>query len=257
MFAKLETSIKGEMATLHKDLNHILRRVEGREEQLDVQAVTIKDLKEQMVRLQRDQRDAMYRLEDQENRNRRKNLRIRGVPDMQGEDLQVKMDKIFGHLLGLKETEKIKFERVHRVRKPATLAAEISRDIIARFHYFQDKEQIWQSLKNKQPIKYEESILQIFPDLSAETLARRRTLKPLLEHLKLNNIQYSWGFPACLTGRKEGRSATLRYPEDMAIFCDRLNIPLVEIPSWWEAQNNTSTMEEQRWHPIRRKNKRN
>lgn len=111
---------------------------------------------------------------------------------MQGEDLQVKMDKIFGPLLGLTKTENIKFERVHRVRKSATLAAEI----IARFHYSQDKEQIWQSLKNKQPLKYKESTLQIFPDLSAETLARRRILKPLL---KLNNIQYSWGFPACLT----------------------------------------------------------
>lgn len=135
---------------------------------------------------------------------------------------------------------------MHRVRKPATLAAEIPRDIIARFHYFQDKEQIWQSLKNKQPIKHEESILQIFPDPSAETLARRRTLKPLLEHLKLNNIQYSWSFPACLIRRKEGQLATLKYPEDTATFCDRLDIPLVEIPGWWEAQNNTPTMEEQR-----------
>lgn len=222
---------------------------------MDLQAVAINELKDQMAGLQKDHRCTLYRLEDQENRNRRKNLRIRGVPDIQGEDLQAKMDNIFGHMLGLTETEKnnLFLERVHRVRKPAALAAEIPRDIIARFHYFQDKEQIWVNLTNKQLIKYEKSTLQRFPDLAAKTLARRRILKPLLEHLKLNNIQYSWGFPACLTGRKEGQSATLRYPEDMAFFCNRLDIPLVEIPGWWEAQNNTLPMEEQRWQPITKK----
>lgn len=188
MFARLESSIKGEMATLHDDLNQILRRVEGTEEQLDSQRSDIDVLKDQMAELKREHRYTLYRLEDQENRNRRKNLRIRRVPDRLEEDLQEIMDKIFGHRLGLTGTEKIKFERVHRIRKPAGLAAETPRDIIARFHNFQDKEQIWVSLKNKQPIKYEENILQIFPDLAVETLARRRTLKSLLEQLKLNNI---------------------------------------------------------------------
>lgn len=38
--------------------------------------------------LQIEQRNMAYRLEDQENRNRRKNLRIRGLSElMQGEDL--------------------------------------------------------------------------------------------------------------------------------------------------------------------------
>lgn len=105
MFAKLESSYKGEMATLHEDLNHSLRRVESTEDQLDLQTTAIKDLKEQMAGLQKEQRDIMYRLEDQENWNRRKNLRIRGVPDTQ-EDMQIKMDKIFRQMLGLTETEK-------------------------------------------------------------------------------------------------------------------------------------------------------
>lgn len=127
-------------------------------------------------------------------------------------------------MLGLSETDKIKFERVHRVRKPAELAGEILRDVIARFHNFQDKEQIWPSLKFKQLVKFEETILQIFPNLAAKTLIRRRTLKPPLEHLKQNKIKYSWCFPSCLIERKEGRSATLRFPEDMAnIYCPNNN----------------------------------
>lgn len=65
-FAKLESSIKEEMATLHDDLNHMLRRVEGTEEQLDLQAVAINELKDQMAGLQKDHRYTLYRLEDME-----------------------------------------------------------------------------------------------------------------------------------------------------------------------------------------------
>lgn len=82
MFARLETSIKGEIATLHEGMNHILKRVEDAEERLVMQGDEIKRHKEQMAEMQRDQRNIMYKIEGQENRNRRKNLRIRGLPEM-------------------------------------------------------------------------------------------------------------------------------------------------------------------------------
>lgn len=67
----------------------------------------------------------LCKVEDQENCNRRKNLRIRGLPETQEEDLQDKMDKVFGPLLRRSITEKIKFERIHRIRKPVDMAREI------------------------------------------------------------------------------------------------------------------------------------
>lgn len=60
------------------------------------------------------------------------------------------------------------------------MAKETLRDVIARFHNYKDKEQIWECLKIKHPVKYEETALQIFPDMSSETFAKRRVLKPLL-----------------------------------------------------------------------------
>lgn len=52
---------------------------------------------------------------------REKNLRIQGLPDLQGEDLQEKMDKVFGHMLYLTVTDKIKFEKKFNIRKPVEL----------------------------------------------------------------------------------------------------------------------------------------
>lgn len=137
------------------------------------------------------------------------------------------------------------------MRKPAEISGEVPRDVIARFHNFQDKEKIRIYMKTSQPVKYGKSILQIFPDLAVETLARRRTLKPLLEQMKTHNIQYSWGFPACLTGRKEGRTATLRFPEDTPKFCKHFELPIIEIPGWWEKRATGGNAEElQMWQPV-------
>lgn len=199
-------------------------------------------------------RNLRYRLEDQENRSRRKNLRIRGLPEMQGEgeNLQEKVDQIFGGLIDPTENNKrIKLDRVHRIRKPAEISREAPRDVIVRFHNYQDKEKIRARLKNNQPVKYGESNLQVFPDLAIETRTRKRVLKPLLVHLKARNVQYSWGFPACLIGRKDGRLATLRFPEETQNFCQRLDIPLVEIPGWWEKMGNQDIVEDcQNWKPV-------
>lgn len=164
MFAKLETSIKGEIESLREDMNHILKRVEDVEITMDRQGAEIKGLKNQMEEIQKVQRNILYRLEDQENQNRRKNLRIRGLPEIQGEkeNIQEKMDVIFGGLINpLDTSSKIKFERVHRIRKPAEISGDVPRDVIARFHNYQDKEQIKACMKKK-------SISEILRDKSAD-----------------------------------------------------------------------------------------
>lgn len=65
----------------------------------------------------------------------------------------------------------------------------------------------------------------VFPDLTKETLERRRALKPLLDQLRGDGATYRWGFPACLIATKDGRSSTLRFPEDLPAFSHEIGIP--------------------------------
>lgn len=67
----------------------------------------------------------------------------------------------------------------------------------------------------------------MFQDLSQKTL-KRRTLKPLLAILQEYEVQYNWGFPLCLIGRKNGRTARLRFIEETSEFCKKLEIPTPE-----------------------------
>lgn len=50
------------------------------------------------------------------------------------------MDTIFGHMVKtVINTSKIKFKRIHQIRKPPEITGDVPRDVIARFHKRQVK----------------------------------------------------------------------------------------------------------------------
>lgn len=223
---KLESIIKEEILNVRSDMGHLLRRVEEAEEASSKQAKDLADLKEQVKKVQSENRALAFRLEEQENQSRRQNLRIRSIPEQQNEDLGEKMRKIFNPLLGRREDEVLRIDRVHRIRKPPHIKQDIPRDVIIKFHQYEDKEKIWKKLKGAPPLKFENKDLQIFTDLSAGTLERRRQMRPVLDLLRKANLKYSWGFPTSLIVIKEGRSFRMRYMEEMQDFCSNLGIPV-------------------------------
>lgn len=137
------------MPKIHKDMGHMLERVEKMEKRLDNHIQIIRELKEEMEALNNGKRELAYKLEDQENRNRRKNLRIRGLPEsIQGQDLMGKIQTIFNPVIG-REANPIKFERVHRIRKTKGILMETPRDVIVRFQNFGEKNLIWGNMRGK------------------------------------------------------------------------------------------------------------
>lgn len=79
-------------------------------------------------------------------------------------------------------------------------------------------------------IDLDEAVLNIYPDLSKETLERGRALRPLLNQIQSDGATYKWGFPLCLIATKNGRSSNLRFLEDLQAFCNDLNITPMELP---------------------------
>lgn len=78
---RLENSIKSEISLLRGDLGNLLERVEITEKKTDEQAQELCNLKEQTKIILQNQKKILYRIEDQENRDRRQNIRIRSVPE--------------------------------------------------------------------------------------------------------------------------------------------------------------------------------
>lgn len=137
-----------------------------------------------MKRLELAHRSSLYKLENLENRNRRNNLRIRGLPEATRDtDLEPTIRGVLNSVLGKPVIDPLRFDRVHRALRPHNLATELPRDVVCRLHYFEDKNAIMIKLRGVPNIDFEGATLNIFPDLSKETLEHRRALRPLLDQL--------------------------------------------------------------------------
>lgn len=179
-------------------------------------------------------RDLNRHIEDLDNRGRRHNLRVRGLPEaIEADRLHIEVTRLFNHLLEKPPTTHIGMERIHRALRPRGRESDPPRDVICNIIDYQLKEEILRKARNTPQISHDGADIRLFQDLSTITLQRRRELRPLLAVLRTKGIPYRWKFPFCLSASSQGRSALLRVPEDLRYFCETLDIPFTEVPEWY------------------------
>lgn len=235
-------------------MSHLLERVEETEKRQASQA--IKELQVSVKRLALAHHSSLYKLEDLENRNRRNNLRIRGLSEATKDtDLDPTIRGILNTILGKSVTDPLRFDWVHRAFRPRNLAMDLPRDVVCHLHYFEDENTIMIKLWDTPNIDFDGATLNIFPDLSKETLERRRVLNLLLDQLRGDGATYKWGFPACLIASKNGHSSTLRFPEDLPAFFCEIGTPPIDLPGLQDMIPDFSTPLDPMWRstPLKKK----
>ncbi|OCT67302.1 hypothetical protein XELAEV_18038588mg [Xenopus laevis] len=136
-------------------------------------------------------------MKDSENRNRRCNIRIRGLPDdVERPEARQLMEDLFRQLLGLDKDKPVRIERFHKVT--------------ATFH---DK-------------------IELYQDLAHSTILQRRFLKGVVDILKSRKIIYRWAYPFALVARHNGSWLQLREPSEASRFCSTLNIETPDLTEW-------------------------
>lgn len=81
---------------------------------------------------------------------RRENLKFSGISEAQNEsaaECKKKLLEIFADKLGIEHCDQIQFQRCHRLG-PKPTSPGTSRDIIARFLWFGDRQQVWNKRSN-------------------------------------------------------------------------------------------------------------
>lgn len=115
------------------------------------------------------------KLDDLENRGRRKNLRVIGIPEdsekgRPSEFMSTFFEAVFG---AGKLSRAPVIERAHRSLAPKPQPNQRPRPMIVRFHHFPIKEEILRHSRSQTQLRYKGSPIRIYPDLSAD-LARQR-----------------------------------------------------------------------------------
>lgn len=171
MLLSLEQVIKKEVSAVRSDLSRVLERVEESEQRLDRHVAAIRLLQTNTRQLAITHRMALYKTEDQKNRNRRNNIRIRGLPQAtRDDDLLPSIQGIFNTLLGLPAENFLKIDRVHRALRPRNLSSDIPRDVICRVHHYPEKELIMKKARDAASLDFDGATLSFYPGLARETL---------------------------------------------------------------------------------------
>lgn len=125
--------------------------------------------------------DLQLHLEDLEDRSRRNNLRLRGIPEATGvEDLSATVTAIFQEVMG-PSPPSVELDRVHRILGPKSPDPARPRDVLCRIHHYNQKELILRRAWEHGAVEFDGATIKILPDLSRATLLRRAMLRPLLD----------------------------------------------------------------------------
>lgn len=171
-------------------------------------------------------------LEEMEDRSRRNNLRLRGLPKATGpEDLAETVTAIFYSLLGTPPPS-LEIDRVHLTLGPKSTDPSRPRDVLCRLHRFAQKETLLHKAWDHGDIEFDGTNIQILPDLSRATLQHRAMLKPVLEAARRKGCTYRWGYPLAVILRSAQASFTLRTPADLSEFFTFIDAEPVPVPNW-------------------------
>ncbi|CAH2324623.1 Hypothetical predicted protein [Pelobates cultripes] len=147
---RLVATWQSSVAELKRDLQDIGSRtthVEAKMEDLvDAHNASTEDLKSLTDQIQK----CEAKLMDLEDRSRRSNIRLRGIPEtVLPADLPSYVHSFFKLLTPEIPTDMLLLDRLHRVPKPQHIATSLPRDVLLKAHYFHVKDLLMRRSRTK------------------------------------------------------------------------------------------------------------
>ncbi|XP_072479241.1 uncharacterized protein [Notamacropus eugenii] len=158
---------------------------------------------------------------DLENRSRRDNLKIMGLPE--SHDQKKSLDIIFHEIIKencpeiLEPEGKISIQGIHRTPPERDPKRETPRNIVAKFQSYQVKEKILQAARKKQ-FKYCGNTIRITQDLAASTLRDQRAWNRIFQKSKELGLKPRITYPAKLSIILQGKNWSFNEIEDFQAF---------------------------------------
>lgn len=166
LISAVELSCKQMVDGLREDTIALGHRVEEMEISQDDIKQAVADTQEAVKNHEEKLNSLLDQMDDQENRDRRQNIRIQGLAEVKGAmDLFQTVTGLFRQILGPQAPDVIKIDRVHRSLSYVHQNTDRPRDIVCKLHKFTMKEAIMKAARNNPRIEHEDCQIPLFPDL--------------------------------------------------------------------------------------------
>lgn len=192
--------LKADMALIRNDLQKINDRVEaaeGRistvEDQLPSMQKTLKTATLQIAAL-------LSKVDDLENRSRRSNIRLVGVPEKaEGRDPVAFLESWLSDTVGKDLLSPFfAIERSHRVPTRPLPPGAPPRPMLIKLLNFRDRDTLLRAARDKGDLSINGQRVSLFPDFSGEIQKKRMLFLDIKKRLRALGVPYSMQFPAKL-----------------------------------------------------------
>uniref|UniRef100_A0A8C5PCV1 Uncharacterized protein n=1 Tax=Leptobrachium leishanense TaxID=445787 RepID=A0A8C5PCV1_9ANUR len=229
----LRQSLAAEIQMLRGDIGGLQERLEQVENRQEAQSTTVSETAARVETHHNLLITLTRHVEDLENRGRRQNIRIRGLPEGEGSPAELGriLLRLFNFIMGREHTSHIDIERYHRALCPKGPADAPPRDVICFLLRFGVKEEIMRRARERPHIKFEGATVFLYHDVSPITLHTRKALKPLTMALQ-KNLQYRWLHPFGIQVRTPQGPVTAHNEYELGGFLQALNLPSTTLTAW-------------------------
>ena len=173
--------------------------------------------------LQKKVQELTLKLDDLENRHRRSNLRLIGLPEKtEGGDAVAFLQTWLPEVLGPDAfPTPVVIERAHRLPGRQDPSGR-PRTLIMKFLNYQDKVRVMRAARKKGKVMYREHHIMFFPDLSVEVQKQRRQYNDVKLKLRELHLDFGLVFPAKMKIFHKGSRQQFNTPEEVEAFIQRI-----------------------------------
>uniref|UniRef100_H3AJF9 L1 transposable element RRM domain-containing protein n=1 Tax=Latimeria chalumnae TaxID=7897 RepID=H3AJF9_LATCH len=225
-FNSIQAGLSGlhsEVASLNNKLDGILHRLDASERRIG----DIEDWMDNVENVLSEVHQLREKCDDLENRARRLNLRIVGLPEgIEGRDPISFLEKLLVEVLGEGTFPgRVEIERAHRALRPRPKEGEKPCIMIFKLLRFLDKVCILRRARELGQLTFKNQKIFFFPDISAELQARRHEFTEALRLCHSLHLPFSLLHPARLRVSLQEGPRFFVDPEEAVEFLKQLPDP--------------------------------
>ena len=221
-------TVREELSLLRQDLQKMRERTTAVESR-------VSEIEDRMTPIEREAkaayqlaREATDRAEDFENRLRRNNVRIVGLPEkVEGRDPTAYVEGWLLDIFGKNSFSPLfAVERAHRVPARPPAPGGPPRPMLAKLLHYRDRETVLRQARERANIQHNGTRVSFYPDFSAEVQRRRAKFFDVKRRLRQLQLSYAMLYPAKLRVIVEGQAQFFDSAKDAANWLDRNEQPL-------------------------------
>ncbi|XP_053229024.1 glutamic acid-rich protein-like [Podarcis raffonei] len=181
------------------------------------------EMRAEVLEINKTQEDIWDAIAMNDLRQREQNLRLRSMPEVQGENLREKLTLEIAQWLGM-EVEEVRktIQNVFRIKTRSAKAKKFPGDCLIIFKHTEIKNLILQKNREKRLIIIiDGNFIIIFRDVPLRLLKKRDHYKPLTQILRKNQIEFKWEFPEGISFFYKGKKFKLTNPDEAQKFMRR------------------------------------